>query len=244
MTVIPNAVRGEALQEAIQERIKQLILTQQLGAGAPLPPEGELARAFGVSRNAVREAIKVLQTLGIVETRHGQGTFVGDLSLTALVEGLSFRVRADVGQELRTLLDLVEVREALESALVARVATVISEAELAPLRTLVASMQEHQASDDLFTADDRAFHEALYLPLHNQLMVQLLRAFWDVFHLTRSALLGTPTAMTTTIEAHRQIVEALEHHDAPAAAQAMEAHFEGIKTRALESQKLRHSTAD
>ena len=72
----------------------QLILDRRLRAGAPLPTEAELMEDLGVSRNSVREALKALQALDIVEIRHGYGTYVGQASLTPLIDGLTFRTLA------------------------------------------------------------------------------------------------------------------------------------------------------
>ena len=78
----------------IQREVMQLILDRKLRAGAPLPTEAELMEDLGVSRNSVREALKALQALDIVEIRHGYGTYVGEASLTPLVDGLTFRTLA------------------------------------------------------------------------------------------------------------------------------------------------------
>ncbi len=231
MSVSNSAPRNEILQQSIQEYIKRRIIEQHLQPGSPLPSEGEIAAELGVSRNAVREAIKVLQTLGIVETRHGQGTFVGRHSFHALVEGLSFRVLFDAPGNLRMLRELLEVRQILECHLVADLPRVTNPAHLADLRLLVAGMEARAARGELFPEEDRAFHEVLYRPLGNELVIQLLQAFWEVFQVVRSQLPGLPDHPQVTVEEHRRIVDALTSGDGAAAAEAMAAHFADIHKR-------------
>ncbi|QBD83381.1 FadR family transcriptional regulator [Ktedonosporobacter rubrisoli] len=224
------------MQQSIQDYIKQYIIEHQLQPGAPLPSEAEISGELQVSRNAVREAIKVLQTVGIVETRHGQGTFVGDLSLQALVTGLSFRVLVDAPRDLRTLHELLEVRQILECNLVAHVAEVTTPAHLADLRVLIATMEARALRNELFPEEDRAFHEVLYRPLGNNLVIQLLQAFWDVFHVVRAQLPGLVDPPMATVKDHQRIVEALTSGDGAAAREAMAAHFAGIRSRLALSQ--------
>ncbi|MDN5737049.1 MAG: GntR family transcriptional regulator, partial [Brevibacterium aurantiacum] len=96
------------------DRIKDLILSDGLRPGDLLPTEGELCDRLGVSRSNVREAIRKLSTLDIVDVRHGHGTYVGEMSLDALVEALVFRGVLSPGDDLRALRDVVEVRQALD----------------------------------------------------------------------------------------------------------------------------------
>jgi DNA-binding FadR family transcriptional regulator len=236
VTALPSSPRNEAVQHTIQEYIKQYIIEHRLHPGSPLPGETEIASELQVSRNAVREAIKVLQTLGIVETRHGQGTFVGDLSLQALVAGLSFRVLFDAPKNLRMLRELLQVRQILECSLVAQLPEVTTPAHLADLRVLLAEMAARGARDEMFPEQDRAFHEVLYRPLGNSLVIQLIQAFWDVFHAVRSQLPGLGEHPMVTVKDHQRIVDALASGDGAAAAEAMAAHFAGIHCRLASSQ--------
>src|SRR5687767_14274056 len=85
---------GESGNSRIRRAVVQLILDRRLAPGAPLPTEAELMADLGVSRNSVREALKALQALDIVEIRHGYGTYVRHASMTPLVDGLTFRALA------------------------------------------------------------------------------------------------------------------------------------------------------
>ena len=98
------------------DRIQELILEEGLAPGDPMPTEAALCERLGISRSSVREAMRTLASLDIVEVRHGHGTFVGALSLSPLVDGLLFRTRLDDGNDLRALREVVELRIALDLA--------------------------------------------------------------------------------------------------------------------------------
>src|SRR5882757_3657773 len=99
----------------LQDQIKNLILRLGLSAGDAMPTEAELAAQLNVGRNSVREAIKALQAVGIVEVRRGLGMYVGKMSLGALVNELTFHTRITLRDGRTGLAELTEVREALES---------------------------------------------------------------------------------------------------------------------------------
>jgi DNA-binding FadR family transcriptional regulator len=231
MSISNTGLRGELLQQAIQEQIKRFIIEQHLESGAELPGETEFASHLGVSRNAIREALKVLQTLDIVETRHGQGSFVGRFSLNALADGLAFRILFDVKRNLRTLRELLEVRQVLECGLVSRLAGQVTTEHLARLNDLVQAMNAKALQGQIFPEEDRAFHVALYQPIGNHLMLQILQAFWDAFHSVRDLLPGNVQSPIAAVEVHQRIIDTLQAGDGSAAAEAMAAHFAEIQTR-------------
>ncbi len=241
MTVpIPSLplLRGDLLHDTIKERIKWFIVERGLQSGDPLPTEVELVRVLGVSRNSLREAMRSLQTLGMVEVRHGYGTFVGDFSMDPLVDGLTFRILSDMKRNIRTVHELLELRQVIESGLVTRMVEKLTTEDIAELRRLVAGMETRAARGEAAPIEDRAFHEALYRPLENGLVIQLLHAFWDIFRAVRDKLPGTPPPVTNTAAQHRRILEAVESGDGFAAARAMTEHFRGIQEWIEESKPI------
>ncbi|AZM53444.1 GntR family transcriptional regulator [Streptomyces sp. WAC 01529] len=217
----------------IQERIKKLIIDSRLPSGASLPTEPELMERLGVSRNSVREALKALQAMGIVEIRHGFGTYVGPMSVAPMIEGLAFRTVAGHYRGEDSLLQLLELREAVETGLIARLAGRVPEADLAELDALVDRMEAEAASADgaVHAETDRAFHAALYRGLGNLLLGEVLEAFWDAFHKVRTDLVDVPQDPKVTCRQHREILEAVRSGDAVRAEQAIREHFGNIRTR-------------
>ncbi|MGW5861965.1 FadR/GntR family transcriptional regulator [Streptomyces sp. NPDC055239] len=229
----------------IQERIKKLIIDQRLPSGASLPTEPELMERLGVSRNSVREALKALQAMGIVEIRHGFGTYVGPMSMAPMIEGLTFRTVAGHYRGEDSLLQLLELREAVETGLIARLAGRIPDADLAELDALVNRMDTEAAENDgqigqidrighsgaVHTETDRAFHATLYRCLRNPLLGEVLEAFWDAFHKVRTDLVDVPQDPKVTCRQHREILDAVRSGDVLRAERAIREHFGNIRTR-------------
>lgn len=222
------SLRRQILHQVVQERIKRFIIDRGYQPGDPLPAEAELARELGVSRPSLREAMKALQAVGVVEPRHGSGTYVGQFSLGRLTDGLAFRARIDLrqrGSSARTLSELLQLRQVVESGLLASVAAVLTADQLADLETIVSRMEARAARGEFFPEEDWAFHEALYRPLGNQLLLELVQAFWDVFALLSDEVPPSAESPVTIAAGHRRILDALRQGDADAAAQAMTDHF-------------------
>ncbi|HET7095655.1 MAG TPA: FadR/GntR family transcriptional regulator [Thermomicrobiales bacterium] len=231
MAAESGSLRRAALHLTIQDRLKRFIIERGFQPGDPLPAEAELAHNLGISRPSLREAMKALQTLGVVEIRHGSGTYVGRFTLTPLMDSLAFSIRIDLGRNISTVRELLEIREILERELVARAADQATPEQLAALATIVDQMHERAARGELFTEEDRAFHALLYQQLGNPMVVQLLHAFWEVFFAVRDDLPGMQADLAATAEGHRAIVAALARRDRAAASAAMTAHFDGIQQR-------------
>ena len=210
----------------LEERIVDLILDQGLRAGSPLPAEPVLVSTLGASRNSVREALRALHTLGIVEIRHGYGTFVGRAPLTAVTPGLLFRTRLKVRDDPNALADLVAVRELLELGLVEQVAERVDD-DL--LRTLDAAVEAMRTSE--LAPADRHFHEVLYAPVGNELAIQLIGLFWDIYHQVSAELESSPVDQSEVADSHQQIVDALRARDGAQARRLLRYHFEDLRAR-------------
>ncbi|MFG2266836.1 FadR/GntR family transcriptional regulator [Streptomyces sp. NPDC048720] len=215
----------------LQERIKKLIVDRRLPPGAPLPTEPELMEHLGASRNSVREALKALQAMGIVEIRHGFGTYVGPMSLAPMIEGLAFRTVAGHYRGEDSLLQLLELREAVETGLVSRLAGRLPESDLVELDALVTRMEQEAADGADLAETDRAFHATLYRGLDNVLLSEVLEAFWDAFHRIRRDLLEGPQDPRVTCRQHREILDAVGSGDSLRAEEAIRDHFGHVRAR-------------
>lgn len=231
MTDVEPGYRRELLHHSTQDRVKQFIIDEGYRAGDLLPPEADLARRIGVSRPSLREAMRALQTIGVVEARHGVGTFVGHFSLDSFTNGLVFQIdvenRHDESHIARNLSELVAIREVLESAVVARMAGKYSPDEIAELYRLTGQMEAAASKGEMFAEEDWHFHEVLYRPTGNRLLLRLLESFWTVSDRVRLAT-PTPEYLQTTARHHRELVDALATGDRARSAEAMRIHFSGI----------------
>ena len=126
-------LRRPALNEAVRDYVKQYILEHSLSAGDPLPPETQLADELGVGRSSVREAIKALQSLGIVEVRQGNGLYVREYNFDPILETIGYGINLDT----KMLSELAQVRLMLEQAAIEEAVERIEPAALEQLEQLM-----------------------------------------------------------------------------------------------------------
>ncbi|MFC4035353.1 FadR/GntR family transcriptional regulator [Streptomyces polygonati] len=225
-----GAVSSPHRRPTVQDRVIDLIVELDLDPGEALPAEPELMRALGVSRNSVREALKGLQALGIVDIRHGYGTYVGTPQVLPMAPGLLFHTRLAVRRENpRALRDIVEVRALLESGLIRRSALDLSPADLDRLQEELDALEAD--GDTGRAGHDRRFHELLYEPLGNALVLQLIALFWGVYRQLEAEVGKPRTDHQHVVRQHRQVLDALRSHDADAAAASIAEHFADITAR-------------
>jgi len=215
------------LHQSVQAALRRHIVDQGLRPGDALPSEGELARQLGVGRNSVREGVKALESLGVVEVRRGAGVFVRAFSLGPLLDNLPHAL----GEGLRAVQDILQIRQALELSLIDSALAATTEAHLAELRAITAAMQLKAVRGQDFAAEDRAFHRALFAPLGNAMLLSLIDTFWNVYErVAGPARLETQDPLQTWRD-HLAIVDAVAARDLPAARQRLAAHYSGIASR-------------
>lgn len=209
--------------------IKELILARGLHPGDPMPTEAELVEGLGVSRSSIREAVRTLVALDILEVRHGTGTFVGNLSLRPLVEGMVFRGVLLPGDENAMLREIVEVRTGLDLSLAPQIVERLSQGDADDLRSCVAQMKEKAARNEPFPEEDRRFHLHLAQRLGNALYGQLVAAFWDI-HMTVGPSLGAAPQreLDVTALAHERMLDAAVAGDLEEYREAVQAHYAPI----------------
>lgn len=199
------------LRSTTAEEIKRLILRSGLRPGDAIPTEIELCQELGVSRSSVREAIRTLATLDIVEVRHGLGTIVGNMSLAPLVETLVFRGVLSPGDDLEALREVVDLRCAFDLSLADRVVDAHQGRVNPTMQALVDKMMDNAERGEPFLAEDRQFHSELLAPVGNQLAGQLVAAFWDIHSAVLPRLdLALPADIQITAKAHGDLLEAAQ----------------------------------
>jgi DNA-binding FadR family transcriptional regulator len=227
----PASLARASLVTEVQDAIKELIYEHRLKPGDPLPTEHELAETLGVSRNSLREALKVLEATGVVVIRRGYGMAVGEMSLHALIAELVFHARLSAQEGTKELRDLMDLRGVLECSLIERAMPAMAKEHLAAIESAVVAMEAEAEAGRFSPDDDRRFHEALYRSLDNPFISQLLAAFWDVFDLLQEHLPQSTETPEQIAEQHRAIYQALAAGDSGTAARTLGAHFHGIEQR-------------
>jgi len=216
-------IRRSKLYQGIVEQIEKLLERGELRPGDQLPPERALAEQFQVSRASVREALRTLELLGVVETRPGGGTFVRQVSPDDLMKPLQSLIAR--GHSVR---DVIEVRGVVEPALAALAAERIGEEQLAELRQILAEQERKVAAGEPYIEEDTRFHQVIGDAAHNDLLTTMLSVIWDVLRTSRESWAQTNQRAHASIDAHKRILDALVRRDSGAASAASADHIRAV----------------
>jgi DNA-binding FadR family transcriptional regulator len=210
------------LVDRVVDNIQTLIVDGQLEPGTRLPPERDFAERMGVSRTVLREAVRILVTKGLLETRHGVGTIVRHVTSDQFLEPLNLLLQtSDLSIE-----QLHQVRSILEVGVVRLAAHKASTEDLAALRAILQQMTDSCGSTEYFVALGDLFHSALARATHNPLLVVLSGSIGAIMHAVRLQVHEHTELVHPAIPDHLRILEAIEAHDTEGAAAAMQAHLD------------------
>jgi GntR family transcriptional regulator, transcriptional repressor for pyruvate dehydrogenase complex len=206
------------LYEDVSERLGQFVRESNMHPGDQFPAERELAQRLQVSRTSVRQSFVVLQALGFVDVRHGEGVFLRRVrgfgeSLMKLLE------------RRRRLPDVLEAREALEVKLAELAATHWRDSDLEAMKAALVQMESEIAGGGIGTDGDAAFHHAIALAARNQILGHMIDSMAEVIQESRIESLSEPGRPPRSLEAHGRILAAIEARDAEQAADAMRQHL-------------------
>lgn len=215
------AVTDEAIA-----RIRDLIRTGGLRPGDRLPPEKELSESLGLSRNSLREAVKALEMINILDVRRGDGTYVTNLRPSSAMDAMSFVLEL---QQDETILDLLEVRRVLEAAAGAKAGAVITDDQVVELREMLTEVGPQSDVEEL-VAHDLAFHHRIASIGGNEFLCDLL----DVVAGRTSRVriwrgITQEGAIERTLGEHAQILAALQLHDPTLVSARLTAHVSGVE---------------
>jgi GntR family transcriptional repressor for pyruvate dehydrogenase complex len=203
-----------------------MIVSGQLQPGDRLLKEDELASQLGLSRSSLREAVRSLTLVGILDVRQGDGTYVTSLRPEILLEAMSFVV--DFHRD-DSVLEFLEVRRLLESAATAMAALRVTSAQVAELRALLAAVPAESSVEE-FVANDLEFHRLLVSHCGNSVLASLLESISGPTHRARIWRGVTHArAHEQTMREHVAIVDALEHHWPEVAAARAAVHVAGVE---------------
>lgn len=208
------------------EHIKAMIVSGELKPGDRLPPEAELASTLGVSRNSLREAVRALALVHILDVRQGDGTYVTSLEPHLLLDALTFIV--DFHRD-DSVLQFLEVRRELESAAAARAARNITPEQIKELRRVNEATSDSSSIDDL-VANDLLFHRLIGEASCNVVLASLIENISAPT--TRARVwrgLTQGGSVQRTIEEHSLIIEAIEAGDGDLARARAAVHVAGVE---------------
>jgi GntR family transcriptional repressor for pyruvate dehydrogenase complex len=228
-----KVIRTSRLYEQIVQQIEDSILKGTLKAGDQLPSERDLALKFGVSRTAVREAVKALHEKGLVEAYSGRGTFITNGTSQAVTQSINLMMRIDQagGSE-----NLAQVRQILEPEIAALAATRIQEPQLALMREAFSTMNGALKDPEAYIEADLDFHLALAEAAENPLILSLLDSIVGLLREQRLKIFFHASGPERGQYHHARILAAIEQRDPEASRAAMREHLEQVREDSSEEQ--------
>lgn len=210
--------------DAIVKQLKDLILSGDLRPGDRLPSELVLAKRLGVSRPSVREALKALTAVGLIE-RSREGTFVRVDEKKFFAEPFAYLVAL----KKITLAELFETRRALEAELAALAAERAQGDDIERMRAELQRMKDHANESEIFVASNVGFHMAIADAAKNRVLRQMLQAVRGM--VVQTQLQGAPlrAVVQQSIDDHTQILDAIRRQDRKEARQAMIRHLNNVQ---------------
>jgi len=221
-----KVVRTSRLYEQIVQQIEESVLNGTLKPGDQLPAERDLAQRLGVSRTAVREAVKALREKGLVEAYSGRGTFVTDGTSQAARQ--SFDLMIKIGQQEGSP-HLAELRLLLEPGIAALAAQRIKDEDLATMREAVAVMDRSQKDPAAYIEADLDFHLALAEAAGNPLILSLIDSIVGLLREQRMKIFNVEGGPQRGQVHHKNILQAMERRDPEMARSAMRVHLEQVR---------------
>jgi len=218
--------RDVALTDEAIEKIKEMIVSGQLKPGQRLPREADLAARLGLSRSSLREAVRALSLVRILDVRRGDGTYVSSLAADSLLDALTFIV--ELHQD-ASVLELLEVRRILEPAASARAAMLIDEISLARLEELLGRTTPASSVDELVD-NDLEFHRRIAAAAGNSVLSSLIESLSGPTQRARIWRgLTQEGALLRTLSEHRAIFDAIRRHDPDLARVWATVHIAGVE---------------
>jgi GntR family transcriptional regulator, transcriptional repressor for pyruvate dehydrogenase complex len=219
----------DALPERITAKLLSLIAEKQLRPGDRLPPERDLALAMGVSRPSLREALRALAIMNVLEIRQGSGTYIGSLRPDMLVEHLDFVFSLEDS----TYLDLLRARKVMEAGIAAMAAENVTDEEIARLGLCVEESARNIGDPERVRQIDADLHRLITEAARNPFLSLFMTSISRLALASRGRTVALP-GVEGAINDHRAIVEAIKARDPQAAAQAMQNHLDNVERRLLQ----------
>lgn len=217
----PHPTRHTSAAETIVEYVRDLLERRQLHPGDRLPPERTLAVQTGVSRSSVRVGLRALATMGIIQSRHGSGTYIADGPPTLETEPLHF-LAALHGF---TREEMFEARRLIEVGVAGLAATRASGEQVAAIAEEVTSMFASLDDPQDFLRHDIGFHQAVAASCGNPILASLVEMLSQVHYERRRETVDRATNLRESAEMHRRIYMAIRQHDGGLARETMDFHL-------------------
>lgn len=232
-----KAIKKTRIYEEVVSQIHELIREGKFKAGDQLPSERELAETFKISRTSVREALRTLETKGLVISRTGMGNFVADLPIESLVAPLARILIEEKG----ALADIFEVRRLVEPQIASLAAERATKKDIKRMQKILDKQTKEVNRGGTGVQADTEFHFSIGQATQNQALQKLVSALMDLLGHSREESLQTPGRNEVSLASHQKILSAIETQDKGKAREAMLNHIERVEQNVFSSKKAQTS---
>ncbi len=224
-----RAIKKTRIYEEVVSQVHDLIRQERFKAGDQLPSERDLAETFKVSRTSVREALRALETQGLVVSKTGMGTFVADLPIESLVAPLATMLI----EGKNALADIFEMRKVIEPQIASLAAQRATQKDIERMKKILGKQREQVEKGATGVLADSEFHFAIGQATQNQALERLVFGLMDILSHCREESLQTPGRSQASLESHQEILSAIEKHNSEQAHEAMLQHIEQVEENVL-----------
>jgi GntR family transcriptional repressor for pyruvate dehydrogenase complex len=219
-----EVVRRHKVYEEVAKQLERLILAK-LKAGDKLPSERELAEMLQVSRGSIRDAIRGLELMGLVEPRQGAGTIVRERPAESPDNPFFNALK----RRREMVAELLDFRKMLEPPLASRAATNASPEEILEMEEILQRQDVKLSQGEITIAEDAEFHYSIALASGNSVVLKVIDILMDLLRDTRERSLQLPGRQEKSLAGHRRILGAIKRRDAEGAKSAMRRHIEDVE---------------
>jgi GntR family transcriptional repressor for pyruvate dehydrogenase complex len=218
-------IKKTRIYEKIVDEIKELITQGSLKWGDQLPTERELSETFKVSRTCVREAFRILEFQGFLESRPGNGTYVANNAIDSLVQPLASFILKEKDYQI----ELFEMRRLLESQLAYLAAERATPENMAKMEKILKRQEEQIANGETGLDSDSDFHHALAEAANNRILLHIINTTIEFLAESRESYLLGEERAKKSLAHHKNILNAIKKGDGELAAKAMREHIEAVE---------------
>ena len=231
-TSAKTAKNGSRYYEYVIDSIKNMIATGEVKCGEKIPSERDLAERFNVSRVPIREALKILEYMGVLDSSRGDGTYVRNNTVEDLISKMNFSVTATGN----TIMDLLELRICLESFAAYHAAQRRTDEDIEALKQAIMRMRKAKRqpqTDDVSMQELRqlshGFHQCMIQAAHNSVLTSVYENLFELLDISRQFTTNTSGISYNSILAHEAIFNKIVEQDADGAREAMEEHLGDVR---------------
>lgn len=218
-------IKRVRLYENAVEQIQSLILKNDYKPKDRLPPERSLAEQLNISRPSLREALRILSVMGLIEIKVGDGIYVKDVSFLPYIESVNLSISSRLQMEQDSLLKLWQVRKILEAGMVDLLEGRITVALLKSLQHCIEEMEKNIDDQDAFISSGIRFHRVIAEAGQNEILILIWDTLGDLIRKSHDRIYRISRTPSKSLRSHKKIYDALKKRDVPKAAEAMKEHM-------------------